>query len=145
MRHYLPKGARPIWPTEMLNSRRLPSQKIGETPETKAGPEENLIVPQILGNEEKFISTSVKKLTDWGAYGIDINMGCPVQRALKHNYGVALMGDQDYAKRVVEMTVAASSRPVSVKLRSGHSKDLEFFANKIDEHVLSLKIPKVVG
>ena len=26
-----------------------------------------------------------------------------------------------------------------------HSKDLEFFANKIDEHVLSLKIPKVVG
>lgn len=67
------------------------------------GPEETQLVPQILGNEEKAISESIRKLEDWGAEGIDINMGCPVQKALRHNYGVSLMGDPEYAAEVVRM------------------------------------------
>lgn len=126
VRSYLPSEATTLWPTEMLNSRRLPSQRLGETPETKKSICDSNIVPQILGNEEKFIGDSVKKLKDWGAVGIDINMGCPVQRALKHNYGVALMGDSDYAAKVVEMTAKATDLPVSVKLRAGPQGDADF-------------------
>jgi tRNA-dihydrouridine synthase len=118
VRDYLPKGARTIWPTEMLNSRRLPIEKVGSTPETRRAPNETDLVPQILGNEEGPIAASVEKLFDWGASGIDINMGCPVNKALKHNYGVALMGDPDYAAEVVRSTVKHSRVPVSVKLRA---------------------------
>jgi tRNA-dihydrouridine synthase len=50
-------------------------------------------------------------------------MGCPVEKALKHNYGVALMGDVNYAARVVEMTVKNSTVPVSVKFRSTSQAD----------------------
>jgi len=65
-------------------------------------------------------------LIEWGAEAIDINMGCPVQKALKHNYGVALMGDPHYAAEVVAMTVRHSSVPVSVKLRAvGSNKELD--------------------
>ena len=146
VRGYLPKNAHTIWPTEMLNSRRLPNEVLSKTPETMRAAHESGLVPQILGNEEKAIGDSVKKLIhEWGAEGIDINMGCPVQKALKHNYGVALMGDADYAARVVEMTVKNSTVPVSVKLRAapqpGALKDsgdrdfayLEKFANGLQD------------
>lgn len=116
---YMPLNATTHWPTEMLNSRRIPSENLKTTPETLRRPEENNLVPQILGNEAVPIEKSVIRLVnEWGASGIDINMGCPVQKALKHNYGVSLMGDSDYAARVVEITKKYSSVPVSVKLRA---------------------------
>lgn len=126
MREYLPQNAFTIWPTEMLNSRRVPGENLQTTPETMRSPDETGLVPQILGNEETAITDSVKRLIDWGAEGIDINMGCPVQKALKHNYGVALMGDPQYAAEVVRMTVKNSTVPVSVKLRAvGSSKEFD--------------------
>ncbi|MEK6775226.1 MAG: tRNA-dihydrouridine synthase family protein [Bdellovibrionota bacterium] len=119
LRSYLPEGAIIPWPTEMLNSRKIPKEDLNKTPETLRGDEETQMVPQILGNEEKNIADSVKRLElEWGAGAIDINMGCPVQKALKHNYGVALMGDSNYAAEVVRMTVRNTKLPVSVKLRA---------------------------
>jgi tRNA-dihydrouridine synthase B len=126
VRSYLPQGARTLWPTEMLNSRRLPHEKLGQTPETIKDPTETDLVPQILGNEEEAIADSVVALEEWGAIGIDINMGCPVQKALRHNYGVALMGDPVYAAEVVGMAVRHTKLPVSVKLRAGDQSDPDF-------------------
>ncbi|WII71422.1 tRNA-dihydrouridine synthase family protein [Bdellovibrio sp. 22V] len=126
MRAYLPQNAFTIWPTEMLNSRRIPAENLEKTPETLRAAHETGLVPQILGNEEIPIAESVKRLVEWGAEAIDINMGCPVQKALKHNYGVALMGDPAYAAEVVRMTVKNSTVPVSVKLRAvGSTKEFD--------------------
>lgn len=129
LRSYLPAGAKTLWPTEMLNSRKLPFEELGQTPETACEPGEDGLVPQILGNEEAPIAASVEKLVPWGAIGIDINMGCPVQKALRHNYGVSLMGDARYAAEVVAMTVRHSQVPVSVKLRAGPQGDESFLEN----------------
>lgn len=126
VRRFLPEGVFTIWPTEMLNSRRIPHENLGETPETLRSSAEEGLIPQILGNEADPIQASALKLKEWGAEGLDINMGCPVKKALRHNYGVALMGDPDYAAKVVEMAVSAGVGPVSVKLRAGHQNDREF-------------------
>lgn len=126
VREYFPADAVTIWPTEMLNSRRIPSENLEKTPETMRSDCETELVPQILGNEEKPIADSVKRLETWGAEGIDINMGCPVKKALSHNYGVALMGDADYAAEVVRMTTRHTDLPVSVKLRASHNNDLDY-------------------
>lgn len=131
VRHYQPANAVTIWPTEMLSSWRLPREILGQTAETFIDPDEGPLVPQILGNEEEPIAESVRRLIDWGAEGIDINMGCPVKKALRHNYGVALMGDPDYAAEVVRMTTRHSSVPVSVKLRAGLQNDVEFLVRFI--------------
>lgn len=128
VREYLPPGAVTMWPTEMLNSRRLPAERFDLVPEVLRSSEETHLVPQILGNEEEPIRKSVQRLeSEWGASGIDINMGCPVRKALSHNYGVSLMGDKQYAAEVVRMTVRNTSLPVSVKLRAGKGESgLEF-------------------
>lgn len=117
VREYLPAGAITLWPSEMLNSRRLPDETLSKIPEAMKIGDENYWVPQILANDEEKIRLSLAKLYAWGAKGIDINMGCPVRKALKHNYGVALMGDVDYAAKVVAATVRHAKGPVSVKLR----------------------------
>ncbi len=132
---YLPKNATTHWPTEMLNTRRIPGENLKTTPETLRRADENNLVPQILGNEEIPIQKSVLRLVnEWGASGIDINMGCPVQKALKHNYGVSLMGDIDYAARVVEITKKHSSVPVSVKLRAvGSEKSIPELINFVQQ------------
>ena len=130
VRDYLPLHANIPWPTEMLNSRRLPNEKVGFTPETFRAEEESFLMPQILGNEEGAILESIKRLETWGAQGIDINMGCPVQKALRHNYGVALMGDADYAAGVVKMATNSTKFPVSVKLRAaGTNGDFSYLLN----------------
>ncbi|MFP5520438.1 MAG: tRNA dihydrouridine synthase [Bdellovibrionia bacterium] len=126
IQEYMPQGGQTLWPTEMLNSRRLPHEELGQTLETKITPYDEVLVPQILGNEEEPIRDSVRAMETWGVAGIDINMGCPVQKALRHNYGVALMGDPQYAAEVVAMTTRYAQVPVSVKLRAvGSDKNLD--------------------
>ena len=118
---YLPDGHGSLLFTEMLSSRRLPTERIGDRPET-AFVEHETLVPQLLANEERFIAASLRKLERMSP-AVDINMGCPVSKALKHNWGVALMGDPSYAEEVVRLTVKHSRWPVSVKLRTGLSDD----------------------
>jgi tRNA-dihydrouridine synthase B len=125
-RKYLPTSAKALWPSEMLNSRRLPHENFSTVAETLRSEDESIWCPQILGNEERFISPSVTKLMEWGAQAVDINMGCPVKKALQHNYGVSLMGDASYAAEVVNMAARASNIPISVKLRAGQNDDLPF-------------------
>lgn len=126
LRPYFPKSVSTLWPTEMLNSRRIPDQILGETPETFKSDDDVNLYPQILCNEERFISKSIPKLEAWGAKAIDINMGCPVKKALKHNYGVSLMGDINYAKEVVATVKKYATVPISVKLRAGLQSDKGF-------------------
>ncbi len=125
-RSYTPRGAQNLLFTEMLSSRRLPTERMGDRPETATEPTEINLVPQLLGNEERFIAASMRKLEVMRPAAVDINMGCPVSQALKHNWGVALMGDPTYAEEVVRTTVRLSRWPVSVKLRTGLNDDLEY-------------------
>jgi len=133
---YLPAGARTVAFTEMLSSRRLPTERIGDRPETAFVPHEPPLVPQLLANEERFIAASLARLEAMRPAAVDINMGCPVSKALKHNWGVALMGDPRYAEEVVRTTVRHSTVPVSVKLRTGLADDPAYlveFARMLEE------------
>src|SRR5215475_13626643 len=104
VRSYLQAGVSTLLFTEMLSTRLLPDEDVGQTPQTQVAPGEEDLVPQLLGNDERLIAQSLERLTAIHPAGIDINMGCPVSKVLKHNWGVALMGDIGYAERVVRQT-----------------------------------------
>ncbi len=130
VRHFTPKSVAPLLFTEMLSTRRLPFERIDRVDELKVCDGETMFIPQILGNEESFIQKSIQKLMPLNPWGFDINMGCPARQHLKHNWGVKLLGDKDYAAKVVEMTKRHSSIPVSVKMRCGtEAADPEFLDN----------------
>lgn len=128
VRSYTPASVSPLLFTEMLSTRKIPGEKLETTNELKTAPGESFFVPQLLGNEEKYIEPSVRKLLSVRPFGFDINMGCPVNHTLRHNWGVRLMGDKEYAASVVGMVKRHSPLPVSVKLRgsNGEGEDLDY-------------------
>ncbi|SMF07010.1 tRNA dihydrouridine synthase [Pseudobacteriovorax antillogorgiicola] len=110
--------------SEMLSTLRLPSERLDLSEELQITKRDRgSMIPQILGNEEWYIERSLRKLDHLEPWGIDINMGCPVKRTLRHNWGVRLMGDEDYAARVVETTRRHYQGPLSVKMRCGLKKE----------------------
>ncbi|MBM3801942.1 MAG: tRNA-dihydrouridine synthase family protein [Acidimicrobiia bacterium] len=136
VRSYLPAGAQAVLFTEMLSTRLLPKEDVGHTPQTQVAPGEQDLVPQLLGNDERLIAQSLEKLQAISPAGIDINMGCPVSKVLKHNWGVALMGDIGYAEKVVRQTRRLTTLPLSVKMRTGLTDDPEYlvdFARMLEE------------
>ncbi|MFM8314649.1 MAG: tRNA-dihydrouridine synthase family protein [Deltaproteobacteria bacterium] len=128
VRSYLPESVSPLLFTEMLSTLRLPYEKWEDLPGPLNSLGENYFIPQLLGNEESYISGSIEKLLPLHPWGFDINMGCPASHQLSHNWGVRLLGDIDYASQVVKVTKKHSPVPVSVKLRAatGSSIDLNY-------------------
>lgn len=125
VRSYTPTTVKALRFTEMLSTRKLPSEKLEISNELRIAEGEEYFIPQLLGNEERFIAPSVQKLEPANPWGFDINMGCPQSHILKHNWGVRLMGDAGYAADVVRMVKRNTARPVSVKLRGGADKDVD--------------------
>jgi tRNA-dihydrouridine synthase len=120
----------PVWVfTEMLSSRRVPSQNVELTSRLKITEQERqgaAWLPQLLVNEKRFIKPSIEKLEQLSPVGLDINMGCPVKRTLKHNWGVRLMGDPDYAADVVSWCRESYQGPLSVKMRLIRTQESTF-------------------
>lgn len=136
IRFYSPPGIETLRFTEMLSTKRIPNERVEEAESLFCAPEESYFIPQLLGNEEKFIAPSIEKLMQFRPWGFDINMGCPTRKTLEHNWGVRLMGDMEYASEVVRVTKRNSPVPVSVKMRAG-------FGEKIDINYLMRFTEKV--
>lgn len=125
---FFPNDFRPLLFTEMLSTLRLPSERFDVAEELRTtAVERGYLIPQILGNQGDFIRKSLTKLQLLEPWGIDINMGCPVKKTLRHNWGVKLMGDPRYAAEVVKTARDSFNGPLSVKLRCGLDKADDVF------------------
>lgn len=80
-------------------------------------------VIQLAGREARWMTEGAKIAVDAGADIVDINMGCPARQVTKGLSGSALMRDLDHALTLIEATVAASSVPVTLKMRLGWDHD----------------------
>jgi tRNA-dihydrouridine synthase B len=80
-------------------------------------------VVQLAGCEAHWMGEGAKVAEAGGADIIDINMGCPAKRVTNGWSGSALMRDLDHASRLIEATVAATSKPVTLKMRLGWDDD----------------------
>jgi nifR3 family TIM-barrel protein len=78
-----------------------------------------LMVVQLVGREPEWLAKGAAMAEAAGADIIDINMGCPAKEVTGGLSGSALMRDLDLAERLIAATVAATTRPVSLKMRLG--------------------------
>ncbi|MCC7426008.1 MAG: tRNA dihydrouridine synthase DusB [Alphaproteobacteria bacterium] len=74
---------------------------------------------QLAGCEPEAMAEAARLNQDLGAAIIDINFGCPVKKIVNGHAGSALMRDEVHAARILEATVRAVSRPVTLKMRMG--------------------------
>lgn len=77
------------------------------------------LVVQLAGREARWMALGAQLAEAAGADVIDINMGCPSKSVTGGHSGSALMRDPDHALRLIEATVSATTRPVTLKMRLG--------------------------
>lgn len=76
-------------------------------------------VIQLAGREAKWMARGAELAEAAGADVIDINMGCPAKQVTNGYSGSALMRDPELAHTLIETTVRATSKPVTLKMRLG--------------------------
>ena len=94
--------------------------------------EKRPIAMQIFGSDEEsmaFASKYVSKFADI----VDINMGCPAPKVTKNGDGSRLLLDLEKASKVIEATVKSSSKPVTLKIRTGWDS----------EHIVAEELAKI--
>src|SRR4051812_4272345 len=82
-----------------------------------------LTVIQLVGREPRWMAEGARMAEAAGADIIDLNFGCPAKEVTGSASGSALMRTPDLAGRIMAATVAATSRPVTVKMRLGWDDD----------------------
>jgi tRNA-dihydrouridine synthase B len=78
---------------------------------------------QIAGADPKMLAEAARHNVANGAQIIDINMGCPAKKICNVYAGSALLKDELLVARIVDAVVKAVSVPVTLKIRTGWSKE----------------------
>lgn len=104
---------------------------------------EKPLIVQVWGTRPENFKNIAAELADAGYAGIDLNMGCPVQKVIKTGACSALINNRELAGQIIASTKygAGGKVPVSVKTRIGFNKiDLSWieFVLKQDVAVLTV-------
>ncbi|MBS5079321.1 MAG: tRNA dihydrouridine synthase DusB [Clostridiales bacterium] len=95
---------------------------------------EHPIALQLFGSDPDIISEMAKEIEEKDFDILDINMGCPVPKVVNNQEGSALMKDPKRVAEIVNKTVKAVKKPVTVKIRKGFDP----------EHVNAVEIARII-
>ena len=82
-------------------------------------PKERPVSLQMFGSDPDIMSDIAKQIEELPFDILDINMGCPVPKVVNNGDGCALMKQPLLAGEIIEKTVRAIRKPVTVKIRKG--------------------------
>ena len=94
-------------------------------------PRENPVSLQLFGSDPD--AEIAHQIEDRPFDILDLNMGCPVPKIVNNGEGSALMKNPKLAGEIIEKTVKAIKKPVTVKIRKGFD----------DEHVNAVEMAKI--
>lgn len=109
--------------TEMLAAKRLPSDNQRHSPLLVRSPEEKPLIYQIFLADPEASEPAVEKLTELGADGVDVNLGCPAPQLRRRGAGGFLAEDRDRVRNIVARLRRALDVPLSAKIRLGRTLD----------------------
>ncbi len=120
----------------MLSAKAVVVEKYEKSPILWRDPEEKPFIYQIVGSDPEKMAAAAEKLLNFGADGIDINMGCSFPPIIKEKAGVYLMKEPELALKVVRAVRKVNPKILSVKMRLGWEKNerkLISFAKTLEE------------
>lgn len=80
---------------------------------------------QLFGSDGDIIADVIKNYINYrdDFHIVDINMGCPAPKIVKNGDGSALLKEPNKIRTILQKTVRASKKPVSLKIRMGWDKE----------------------
>jgi nifR3 family TIM-barrel protein len=110
--------------TEVVSSEGIVRRNIRSLNLLFTAADEKPIAAHIYGNDPDVMARAAIEIERLNRFAfIDINAGCPVPKIVRKRSGVALMSDPKLLYDIVRRVVEATSLPVTVKTRTGVSKD----------------------
>ena len=109
----------PYVATEMVASAELARGRPDVVRRAAVGDGLPLTVIQLVGRDPEMMAEGARMAEKAGADIVDLNFGCPAKEVTGSAAGSALMRVPDLAERIMAAAVAATSRPVTVKMRLG--------------------------
>jgi tRNA-dihydrouridine synthase B len=110
--------------TEMVSATALVCGNPGTLQRLTLHPEERRVGVQVFGSEPQVLCDAVSIIAkEVSPTCVDLNMGCPVKKISKSGYGAALMKNPERVYKIVHSMAQASALPITVKIRSGATRD----------------------
>lgn len=109
--------------SEMISCHGLTYRQTNTFDMLATTPAERPLSIQLFGSEPEIMGRAAAILNDYPIDLIDINMGCPVKKVIKKGAGAFMMKQPERAEQVIRQVCANTTRPVTVKFRSGWSHD----------------------
>jgi tRNA-dihydrouridine synthase B len=108
--------------TEMINVRSL-GYKLKKTKKMLSyDAKDKPLGIQILGCEEEYILKAIDILAACDYDVLDFNAACPVRKVTRRGEGAGLLRDPKKLHGLLKLIVKSSSKPVTVKIRTGWNK-----------------------
>lgn len=107
--------------TEMISAKGLIFSNNSEVYEKMLYtlPNEKPVAVQIFGNDPEVMAKACTRPEIQKFDLIDINMGCPAPKIIRNGEGACLLKNLSLARQIVESCVKATTKPITVKMRSG--------------------------
>ena len=111
--------------TEFLSAEGIRRENEATWGKLRFGPDERTIGVQIFGADPTAMGDAARLVSDvFQPDFIDINFGCPVKKVVKRNGGSGCLRDLNLVQGVIRAVSAATSLPVTVKIRSGWNEEM---------------------
>ncbi len=105
--------------TQMIDAEQIRNQTKREIKELLNIQEaERPVSVQLIGNNEEYLLKSVKLVEEYADI-IDFNVGCSEKEILERGHGAFLLSNLPLLENLVKKMVAATNKPVTVKMRIG--------------------------
>ncbi len=119
---------------EMISAKALQYKNKNTKALLAIHPDEYPVSLQLFGSDPDIVSEQARAIEELPFQILDINMGCPVPKVVKNGEGSALMKNPGLVYDIVNKTVKAISKPVTVKIRKGFD----------DSHINAAEIARVI-
>ena len=108
--------------TEMVSAKGIYYNNKNTEDLLKIQEEERPVSLQLFGSDPDIVSEMAKRIEERNFDILDFNMGCPVPKVVNNGEGSALLKNIPLAAKIMEKTVKAIDKPVTVKIRKGFAK-----------------------
>ena len=117
--------------TEMISAMGISRREPKTWSLLRSRPEEWPLAVQLFGSDPGVLARAAVMVEEAGFEVVDLNMGCPARKVIKNGSGAILLRKPELIRKIFARVRAATRLTLTVKFRSGWSREDGFVAPEI--------------